>query len=272
MGSSAVIFACGCARLGLKTAFIGKVGNDLFGQFMLDSMENRGIDVSGVISESTTGTGLSVILANQSDRAILTYPGVIPDLRYADIDFDVIKNCRHIHLSGYFLLEQLQDDVPRIFKESSELGLSISLDTNYDPSEKWNGSIEKTLDYVDVFLPNETEAKAIANASEIDSALTDLSNKAEQVIIKLGKEGAIGISRGQEVVLQKTINIEVVDTVGAGDSFNAGYIYGYLQGWSLSDSIRFAVACGTISTMDAGGTSGQATYEQAMDFVNSNLN
>ena len=267
MGSSAVIFACGCARLGLKTAFIGKVGEDLFGQFMLDSMGDRGIDTSGIIMDSSIGTGLSVILASKGDRAILTYPGVIPTLKYSDIQINVIKNSRHLHLSSFFLLDCLRPDIPKLFKQARKLGLSTSLDTNFDPSEKWNDGLDEALEYVDVFLPNEAEVKAVTgNNNELD-ALLALSKRIENVVVKLGADGAIGKRKGQEMFKQETVSVKVIDTVGAGDSFDAGFVYGFLYGWPFQKAIKFAVACGSISTMAAGGTSGQATVERAEDFV-----
>lgn len=267
MGSSAVIFACGAAKLGLKTAFLGKVGGDLFGKFMLDSMQKRGIDISGVTSDSETGTGLSVILATEGDRAILTYPGCIPDLRYEDIDFPLLANCQHMHLSSFFLLDQLHPDIPRLFRRGKEMGLSISLDTNYDPADRWNGELDNALDYVDILLPNETEAKAISGEKTINEALDFLSNRVDLVVVKLGEDGAIAICKNQTEIRQIAARVDVVDTVGAGDSFDAGFIFGYINNWALEETIRFAVACGSLSTLKPGGTAGQATVSDADIFI-----
>lgn len=267
LGSSAIIFACGAAKLGLRTAFVGKVGDDLFGKFMLESIEACGIDISGIIIDDKVGTGLSVILASEGDRAILTYPGSIPELQYKEIDLSLITQCRHIHLSGYFLLEKLRPDVSELFSMAKENGLSVSLDTNYDPAESWNGSLKECLPYVDVFLPNETEAMRISGETDVEKSLQKLSEEITTVVIKRGEHGAIA-TRDQDAILkQTTVPVEVVDTVGAGDSFDAGFIYGCLQDWALDKTLKLAVACGSISTLQTGGTSGQATLEEAQAFI-----
>ena len=271
MGSSAVIFACGAARLGLRTAFIGKVGDDFFGEFMLDSMQERGVDISGVTIDTETGTGLSVILATEGDRAILTHPGCIPELRYEDIDFNLLKKCRHIHLSSFFLLDKLRPDVARLFRKGKEMGLSVSLDTNYDPAERWNGELDKALDYVDVLLPNETEAKAISGEKTTERVLDLLLNHVHIVAIKLGKDGAVVKGDNQTEIRQNTARMDVVDTVGAGDSFDAGFVFGFLNGWEMKKTLKLAVACGSLSTLKPGGTTGQANLNEALVFIKERL-
>lgn len=271
MGSSAVIFACGCAQLGLRTMFVGKVGDDLFGRFMIESMQDRGVDTSGTVIDAEIGTGLSVILASEGDRAILTYPGCIPELSFEDIDFSIIRKCRHLHLSSYFLLNKLRPDISKLFEKTKGLGLSVSLDTNYDPAEKWDNSVNKALRFVDVFLPNETEAKAITGEDNIHKAIKSLSQKVDTVAVKLGAQGAAGKTRNQPEFFQNTAVVQVEDTVGAGDSFDAGFVYGYLHEWPLVQTLKFAVACGSISTLKPGGTAGQAKAEEAQKFMEKHL-
>ena len=137
IGSSSVIFACGVAQLGLKVAFIGKVGDDYFGNFMLNEMKKNQIDISCVLVSQTVKTGISVILNNESDRAILTYLGTICDLKYEEISNDLIKNARHLHLGSYFMLEKLRPDIYKLFQYAKHEGLSTSLDTNFDPLQEW---------------------------------------------------------------------------------------------------------------------------------------
>lgn len=264
MGSSAVIFACGAARLGLKTVFIGKVGDDLFGKFMVDSMNQRGIDTSGIVLDPLIKTGISVILAKQSDRAILTYPGSIPELTFQDINFEIISNCKHLHLSGYFLLDKLKRDATKLFMKAKEAGLSLSLDTNYDPSGRWDDGLQELLPLTDVFLPNDAEAKAISNEINLEAAIQKLTAVVPTLGVKLGIEGAITRWRGYPQIKRKALPVDVVDTVGAGDSFDAGFIYGYLQGWSPERTLHLAITCGSLSTLKSGGTEGQVSIDEAM--------
>ena len=265
IGSSSVIFACGAARLGLKVAFIGVCGQDVFGRFMLDEMQKGDVDVSSVIVRSDGQTGLSVILNQGPDRAILTYSGLIAELQASDISDNVLSKSRHLHVASYFLQTKLQPDLPALFQRARSLGLTTSLDTNYDPTEKWNG-FDNLLAVTNVFLPNEKEALSLSGESNVDLAASRLGSRVETLAIKLGAEGALGIAAGARVRVA-SIPVKVVDTVGAGDSFDAGFLYGYLHQWSLEKSLRLACVCGALSTQQAGGTEGQPTLEEALAFL-----
>lgn len=276
IGSSSAIFACGAAQLGLKVAFIGLCGNDVFGRFMLDEMSKRHVDVSNVIARSDGQTGLSVILNNQSDRAILTHPGLIAELGAADIPDNLMRQSRHLHVASYFLQTKLQPDLPSLFRRAHSLELTTSLDTNYDPSEQWFG-FDELLSATDVFLPNQTEALSITKSLDVESAATKLVTKVKLVAVKLGVDGALAcrgslLPQGEglgmrEITRVNSIPVAVVDTVGAGDSFDAGFMYGYLNDWEVEKSLRLACICGALSTQQAGGTNGQPTLEEAMKYV-----
>lgn len=262
IGSSSAIFACGVTRLGLRTAFIGKVGNDMFGQFMKNSLAQRGIDVSGIVVDPSLKTGLTVILSRGNDRAILTYLGSISALTYADIDQALIARARHLHLGSYYLLDSLRPSCPRLFADAHQRGLTVSLDTNYDPTEQWQGGITDTLAHTDVFLPNEVELHAISRQPETDDALRALHQQVGLIAVKQGAQGATAIHNGG-LFSAGSIPVQVVDTTGAGDSFDVGFIYGYLNDWKLADSLRLGCICGALSTRAAGGTAAQATLSEA---------
>jgi len=262
VGSSSVIFACGAARLGLKVAFIGLCGDDVFGQFMLSEMQRRGVDVGPVIVRRDGKTGFSVILNRGEDRAILTYPGLISALRADDIPDDLLARSRHLHVASYFLQTALQPDLPALFRRAHGLGLSTSLDPNYDPSERWAG-FDELLARTDIFLPNQQEALSLTRASAIEDAARKLARQTGVVAIKLGAAGALA-AQGDALVRAASIPVQVVDTVGAGDSFDAGFIYGYLQGWPLDKTLRLATVCGALSTRQPGGVEAQATLKEAI--------
>ena len=265
IGSSSAIFACGAARLGLKVAFIGVCGDDIFGRFMLDKMQKREVDIENVIVRPNGFTGLSVILARGADRAILTHPGLISALQASDISDNLLRQARHLHVASYFMQTKLQPDLFALFQNAHALGLTTSLDTNYDPSEKWLG-IDGLLSVTDVFLPNKTEALSITQTIDAESASKQFADKSGLVAIKLGVEGALAC-KDTEVIRSNSIRVNVVDTVGAGDSFDAGFLFGYLNHWPLEKSLRLACVCGAISTQKAGGTEGQPTLEEAMEYV-----
>ena len=264
IGSSSAIFSCGAARLGLVVAIIGVCGEDIFGRFMLEEMQKREVDVSNVIVRKGQ-TGLSVILSSGVDRAILTHPGLIPALRASDIPDALLRKTRHLHVASYFLQTNLQPGLPDLFRRARELGLTTSLDTNYDPSEKWIG-FDELLSVTNVFLPNEKEAISLSGKANIDLAADDLGPRVESLAVKLGAEGALGVNASQKVKVA-SIPVKVADTVGAGDSFNAGFLYGYLHKWELAKALRLACVCGALSTQKAGGTEAQPTLEEAMAYV-----
>ncbi len=265
IGSSSVITACGAAQLGLKVAFIGLCGDDLFGHFMLNEMRQRGIYVDTVQIRANGRTGLSIILLHGQDRAILTYPGLMTELKESDIPDSLLAQARHLHVGSYFLQTGLQPGLPNLFRRAHALGLTVSLDTNYDPTETWKGFSE-LLAETDVFLPNEAEAKALSSTDQIEKAALKLGSLVKTVAIKLGEAGAIAV-QGEQTIKIESIQVKVVDTIGAGDNFNAGFLYGYLNGWPLERSLRLATICGALSTQAAGGTTAQPTLEQALAYL-----
>ncbi len=266
IGGSAAIFACGTARLGLRTALIGTAGNDFFGNFMLGQLQAYGIDTAGIKIDTNQRTGLSVILTRKSDRAILTYPGLIPALRLADISPGLLARGRHLHLAGYFVLDALRPDASALFDLAHSQGLTVSLDTNYDPSGDWNSGLDSALKRTDVFLPNAAEAQAISRKDSIQAAIESLSRQVQVVAVKRGAGGAIAMS-GAQRASAPALDVPVVDTVGAGDAFDAGFMFGFLSGWSLDRSLRLGCICGSLSTTSAGGTAAQPTLVQAQRYL-----
>jgi sugar/nucleoside kinase (ribokinase family) len=269
VGSSSAIFACGAARLGLKVAFAGVCGDDFFGRFMLAEMTKRGIDISHIVVDPALQTGLSVILNRGGDRAILTHPGCIAALRAEQIPDDLLKKSRHLHVASYFLQTALQPGLPDLFTRAHTLGLTTSLDPNWDPSEEWR-NLDTLLRSVDVFLPNAAEAQALSGAVTVEAALDDLGRICSTVAIKLGEKGAIAVRAGQHARVP-ALAAAVVDTVGAGDSFDAGFLYGWLKDWSLEHALRLGAACGSLSTRAAGGTAAQPLLDEASRYAGRNL-
>ena len=265
IGSSSAIFACGAARLGLSVAFIGVCGDDIFGRFMLAEMQKRGVDVSHVIVHPDGQTGLSVILNQDADRAILTHPGLIAALQASDISDTLLQKARHLHIASYFLQANLRPELPGLFGRARAFGLTTSLDPNYDPSEMWTG-FEELLPLTDILLPNEKEVLSLSGESNVNLAADRLGSRAETLAIKLGAQGALGVRNGDKVRVA-SIPVNVIDTIGAGDTFDGGFLYGYLNGWSLEQSLRMGCVCGALSTRSAGGTAGQPTLDEALAFL-----
>jgi sugar/nucleoside kinase (ribokinase family) len=265
IGSSCAIFACGAARLGLKVAIMGVCGADIFGRFMLEEMTKGGVDVSKVKVDPSEQTGLSVILTHDADRAILTHTGAISALQAEDVSDDLLFQARHLHVASYFLQTRLQPGLPGLFQRARGLGLSTSLDPNWDPDGKWIG-FDDLLNQVDVFLPNENEALSLTRSATCEKALERLASRCGVVAIKRGSEGALAES-GNKISAACALPVDVVDTVGAGDSFDAGFLYGWLNEWGLEKALQLAAVCGSLSTRCAGGTAAQPTLDEALFYL-----
>lgn len=253
LGSSSAIFAHNLACLGSRVGFQSLIAEDPFGRIALERLAESGVDTSGVKrSSGSAGTGLSVILPRQTWRNILTYPGTIAALTLADLDLDYLADSRHFHFSSYYLQSGLRPQVPELFQHLKSKGLTISLDTNDDPEDCW-GDLRQVLSLVDIFLPNQREACKIAGTDNLDLALKKLAGMVPTLVVKLGTQGAVAW-RGDEKIQMPSVPVQVVDSVGAGDSFDAGFLHAYLRGGSLRDSLASGNVAGALTATRLGGT------------------
>jgi sugar/nucleoside kinase (ribokinase family) len=264
MGASSVIAAAGAARLGLDTAFYGLVGDDVLGRFMLDEMRGRAVDISHVVPDPTLRTGLGVCLSTPRDRAIITFPGSISAMCAEQVPEQLISQAKHLHVAAFFLQDNLRPGLPRLLSQAQQAGMTTSLDPGWDPRGEWFRELERVIDHVDILLPNETEAAHLSGIEDPEDALEWLAERVPTVAIKLGAEGAIG-ARGTDRARAPVVPVNPVDTTGAGDSFNAGFLYGHIHGWTLESSLRLGCACGSLSTRGLGGTTTQPTLDEAVD-------
>jgi len=258
LGSSGAIFAAGAARLGLRTAIAGLVGEDAFGDFVMERLRQAGISTEGVVVDPSTTTGLTVILNRGEDRAILTHLGAMAQMTTERVHPRLLSRARHVHVTSYFLQRSLQQGLPDLLSEAHRHGASTSLDTNWDPDERWDDGVRDLLEHVDVFLPNEAEALALTGAASVQAAAEQLHRTVPQVVVKRGAQGAY--LRDQAGVLEaRPPAVTVRDTTGAGDSFDAGYIYGLLRDLPPAERLRAACAAGALSTRGVGGVKAQAS-------------
>jgi len=254
LGSSSAIFAHNLALLGTKVGFISKTGGDPLGKMALDRLVASGVDVSRV--KQTTGrtpTGLTVALPYLQQRYILTFPDTMFEMQYSDIDMEYVKSARHLHVSSFFLHRALRPRIVELFRQAKAAGLSTSLDTNDDPENKWDRDLLDVLKYVDIFLPNDREAKKIAHTDDLSKAINMLAALVKVVVVKRGSAAAICRS-GEEQCSLVPPTVKSVDDIGAGDSFDAGFIHQQMKGAKLEDCLAFANLAGAYSTTKEGGT------------------
>ena len=309
VGGSGAIMACGAARLGLRTALVGVVGDDALGRWLLDQLAGRGVDVGGCVVDPARPTGLTVVLSEPGDRAILTAVGTIAALRAEDVDPERRRAARHLHASSYYLQAALRPGLAGLFREARRDGRGTSLDPNWDPAGTWDGGLHALLPYTDCLLPNGEEAVRIAAAlprpegsftaaagaagrpeaphaagasgrlgepgtaarpgpAGVEAAAAALAAAGPLVAVKLGADGAVAAAPGGRGPVRASVpaaaRAAVADTTGAGDSFDAGFLFGHLAGWPLERTLAFACACGALSTRAAGGTAAQPTLDEAL--------
>ena len=253
LGSSSAIFAHNISLLGSRVGFTSCFGGDPLGKFCVERLLESGVDVSGVKSLAGKNTGVTVILPLAEKRQILTYPGATVDLDHTHLDFEYLREATHFHLSSFFLLRALRPKLPEVFFQMKQAGLTTSLDTNDDPENRWADDVKAVLKNVDVFLPNEREACKVAGTGDVDGALDTLSHLVPLVVVKCGGRGALA-KRGIERLHADSLSVQPVDTVGAGDSFNAGFLHKFILGADLQDCLEYGNVTAGLSTSRAGGT------------------
>jgi sugar/nucleoside kinase (ribokinase family) len=251
LGSSSAILAHNLAALGSHVGFVTKVGEDSLGAVATERLRERDVDLARIARGAKSG--VTVILPHGPDRHILTYPGTISELRFEDLDLDYLASARHFHMSSLFLQRELMPRVPELFQRMKSAGLTTSLDTNDDPEDRWGSILEDILPHVDLLLPNKREAIRISRANDLESALSRLSQRVQTLVVKLGADGAVAIRDGNRISAP-AVPVTVIDPVGAGDSFVAGFLHQFLRAADLATCLRYGNLCGAFSTTGQGGT------------------
>lgn len=253
LGGSSAITAHNLSRLGAKVSFVCVLGTDLFGRFVEERMARGGVDISGIRRTRGTNTGITVWHSRNGQRAGLTYTGAIALLRAADVPDRRLRAARHFHIGHYFLLTKLHPHAPALFRKVKRFGLTTSVDCNYDPVEEWDSQLWEVLKHTDVFFPNEHEAMLLTGKRNPQSAARELARLARVVAVKLGGKGAL-VASGDELFRVPAVPAKVVDTTGAGDTFNAGFLSRFLRGAGLEECARAGVRAAARSVRKIGGT------------------
>jgi sugar/nucleoside kinase (ribokinase family) len=266
VGSSSAIVACGAARLGSRVAFVGVVGADAGGRFMLESLARRGIDATACRIDPDVATGATVVLSDGDDRAILTAVGAIDALRPEDVPDALLRRTRHLHVGSLYLQTALRPGLASLLQRARAAGVTISLDPNWDPTERWE-PLEDLLRSADLILPNAAEVRALSRREDIVSGARALMHGGERgqiVVVKRGRGGATAVT-ADGAIDAEALPVAVHDTTGAGDTFDAGYLFGFLAGWPIRSCMDLAIACGSLSTSRLGGVDGQPTLAEALE-------
>lgn len=268
LGSSSAICAMGLARLGTRVIFVSRIGADIWGDYCLDVLKARGIDTTRVIRDPSLKTGVTVSISSPADRALVTYVGSIGEVREADVPQGLLDEVQHLHVSSYFLQTRLREGICRLFQRARDRGVTTSLDPGFDPQNRWTADVKTVALMADVFLPNEVELEAITGCATPDEGLLALDDRRTRTVVKLGRAGAMTREQG-ETIRVGAFSIDAIDTTGAGDSFNAGFLYGFVRQLPVSECLLHANACGALSTRELGGTAAQPTLEEVSALISS---
>ncbi|MBQ9528833.1 MAG: carbohydrate kinase family protein [Bacteroidales bacterium] len=262
LGSSTAIFAANAASLGSKVCFVGMIGRDSFGSLVRTSLEARGVDTSFLV-EGDTPTGASICMSYGEDRAVLTYQGAMDVMGLDDMDLSVFDQTKHIHLSSIFMQSGVLRDLEKILDLAAAKGVTVSLDTQWDPIEKWAFDYKKLLHKITVFMPNEKELQELTGKKDLESAIAEVEPYLGcAMMLKCGSKGSILIKKdGSRTQLPAFLNKDVVDAIGAGDSCNSGFVSAFVKGLPLEECQRTGNLTGAVNTTAAGGTGAFASLE-----------
>jgi len=265
LGSASAICASGLARLGTAVAFVGRVGCDVWGDHCLAALSSAGVDVTRVVRDASIATGVTASITSPRERALVTFTGT-SQVAADDLDDRVLDGVAHVHVSSFYLQPSLGRVCADFLARATRRGCTTSLDPGFDPAERWDGGLRDALRHVDLFFPNEIELARIGGHSDPEASVRALENGRTRTVVKLGRDGCLTLVDGIAVRVP-AFTIAAVDTTGAGDSFNAGYLHAFLEGRAPADCLRYGAACGALSTRGLGGTTTQPTLPELEQFL-----
>ena len=262
LGSSTAIFAANAAALGARVAFCGMIGKDVFGELVEQSLQAKHVDTRYLIRSPKHATGATICLNYEEDRANITYQGAMDALSWADVNHDILRHTKHLHISSIFMQNGLLRDLPAILRACAESGITTSLDTQWDPTEQWLFPYQELLPLISVFMPNEKELCALTHTETLEDAIAAVQPYINTLVIKQGSNGSLMVSKdGARRQQPALLNKHVVDAIGAGDSFDAGFVSQFVAGRSLAECQQYGNMTGAVNTTAAGGTTAFVSKE-----------
>jgi len=275
VGGAELNLAIGCSRLGLKAGYISRLGNDEFGKYIQTFARGEGIDVTQVkfVDGYPTSLNFKEIMEDGSVRTFY-YRDKSPTLLLnpEDLDEDYIRNAKILHITGIYLAigEINIEVIHHAITLAKKHGLKISFDPNIRlrmwSKEKARQVLLKILPEVDILLAGDEEMDIIIGEKDPNAIIDKAKElKIDYVAIKQGDKGSVGYYKGEIIQSPAMKASKVVDTVGAGDGFNAGVLYGILNNWSLERTLSFANTIGSMVVSVIGDNEGLPYYEDVQE-------
>ena len=259
--------AIALTRLGLSAGAMGKVGTDAFGDLILQKLRDNGVDTGGMQQDPGSSTSFTfVAVASDGERTFYHYIGANGELCEADLDWEVIKSAKILHIAGALVMPRF-DGAPmaNVLQKAKTLGITTSLDTAYDATGKWMETLEPCLPYVDMFLPSIVEAQQLTGLSDAREIAQFLrrSYGIHTIAIKMGEDGSY-VSTPEREHFATAYPVTAVDATGAGDAYVAGFLAGTLMGWDLKATAELASATGAACVTAIGTTAGIQNLEETL--------
>lgn len=270
-GGCATNTSIGLSKLGIKTRAIGKVGKDIFGNFLIKVLEKHNVDTSGIAYSQKRGTSFSFAMINrEGERSFLHYTGADEDLHLKDINFKLIKDARILHIAGFNLMPGFDGEpIAKVLKRAKKDGITTSLDTAWNSRVKnWKEIIKPSLPYLDIALPSIEEAKMFTGKEEKEEIADFLLKFGVKIVgLKMGERGCYIKTKKEEFWIP-SYPVKAIDTSGAGDAFVAGFLAGIIKGWNLQKTGKFANAVGALCVQAIGCTTGVKNMDETLAFMN----
>jgi len=268
-GGSAANLSVAVSRLGLMSGFVGRIGDDSFGRFLTDEFKEEKVDISQLQVDEEIGTGLTFILVTEEgERTMFGFRGANVHLSPDEIDVNYIQNADTLHISGYSLLRDPQRKAAlKALEGAKKAGILVSFDAGVLPAMKASDFIRSTLISIDLLFLNELEATSLMGIKNPEKAASRALKLGPKIVaMKLGKGGCLILTEEEEIH-SPAFDVKVVDTTGAGDAFDAGFLSGIIEGWDLKNAARFANGVGALSTMKVGARSALPNRREVERFL-----
>ncbi len=271
IGGCAANTGIGLAKLGGKVAVVGRVGNDGFGAFVRQTLEESGVDTSAIVSDPEAGTsGTMVMVHGDGERSFIHYMGASTRVLPSDMPDDILARAKVVHIAGTLVMPGFDGGpAAEVLRRAKQAGATTCLDTVWDPTGRWMELVGPMLPHSDIFLPSISEAVELTGEIEPPAIAEKLIAAGPSIVgLKQGEHGCYIRTPDDELSLP-AFDIEPIDGTGAGDAFVAGFLRGYLEGWPLEQIGRFASAAGAMATLAMGTTGGVGSSAETLAFAES---
>ena len=246
---------------------MGKVGTDAFGDLILQTLTDNGVDTAGMRQDADVSTSFTfVAIASDGERTFYHYIGANGELCEADLNWELISTAKILHIAGALVMPRF-DGLPmaNVLRKAKAQGTITALDTAYDATGKWMETLEPCLHHVDIFMPSIVEARLLTGLSDCRDIVQFLRNtyNIETIAIKMGEDGSY-VSTPETELSVPAYSVNVVDGTGAGDAYVAGFLAGTIMEWDLKATAELASATGAACVTAIGTTAGIQNLEEIL--------